>query len=104
MNKREMKREMKRLDMLVRRHPGRPVVDKKFRIQKEVLGQIMAEICPSLSEDELMKDVDRFLKLNEWAHDIAVGRLTLVEQRAFRRNVRECRPIMKRWLELEKAK
>lgn len=76
-----------------------PVAEKKFRIQAEIFEQMRALICPKRSNEELMAEIAMaaasgvvggeylWFKLNEWAHEIAVGRLTQKEQRAFRNYV-----------------
>jgi len=108
---------MKMLDSNNHTHPSNaqscafinPVAEKKFRIQAEIFEQMRALICPKRSNEELMAEFamaaasgvvgGEFLwfKLNEWAHEIAVGRLTQKEQRAFRNYVGRNGPTITAW-------
>ena len=86
----------------LRKHPDYPVVEKSFRIQKEVSEQMRSIICPDRSEEELMDefcsgkvlaDKSLWCKIREWAHSVAFVRLTQAEQKRYRRYMEETRPI-----------
>lgn len=90
-----MTKAQRELLQRIQQHPDEPVCRRKFRIQVQISRRLVADFYPHRTREE-MKDEwihgksKDFLKVERWASEIAIGRLTPSQRVAWERNGKEC--------------